>query len=129
MNALSSPATLEQRKAHARAWFESLRDDICAALEKLEDSLPAGGPLSERAAGRFARTPWQRTGEDGSDGGGFHFFAPVEIGKALAQIDGLGLDGQSRHFGKDGGAEALAVDGKRVATGLQSGDLVEPGSI
>ncbi len=33
--------TLEDRKAKARAWFEALRDDICAALEKVEDDAPS----------------------------------------------------------------------------------------
>ena len=32
--------TLDQRKTIASAWFESLRNDICAALEQLEDSAP-----------------------------------------------------------------------------------------
>ena len=31
---------LETRKTRARAWFESLRDDICAALEAVEAGLP-----------------------------------------------------------------------------------------
>jgi coproporphyrinogen III oxidase len=43
---------LESRKATARAWFESLRDDICAAFERLEDELPAGAPLADRDPGR-----------------------------------------------------------------------------
>ncbi len=63
---LPDAATLETRKGHARAWFERLRDDMCAALEAVEDALPAGSPLSERAAGRFKRTPWQRTDHSGS---------------------------------------------------------------
>jgi len=67
---LPDAATLEARKAHARAWFERLRDDMCAALEAVEDSLPAGSPLAERAAGRFKRTPWQRTDHSGRPGGG-----------------------------------------------------------
>ena len=54
----------------ARAWFERLRDDICAAFEAVEDALPAGAPLSDRAAGRFKRTPWQRTDHTGEPGGG-----------------------------------------------------------
>jgi coproporphyrinogen III oxidase len=63
-------ATLEQRKSRARAWFETLRDDICAAFEALEDALPAGAPLGDRAPGRFVRTPWERTDHSGKPGGG-----------------------------------------------------------
>jgi len=29
-------SVIEDRKARARKWFEALRDDICAAFEKLE---------------------------------------------------------------------------------------------
>ena len=61
---------LETRKARARAWFEQLRDDICAKLEALERALPAGAPLAGRAPGRFARTPWSRTDHSGAPGGG-----------------------------------------------------------
>ena len=53
----------------ARAWFESLRDRICAAFEAIEDG--AGRARSPAAPpGRFARTAWSRPTEDGSDGGG-----------------------------------------------------------
>ena len=61
---------IEARKTRARAWFERLRDDICAAFEALEDDLPASAPLADRAAGRFVRTPWSRTDHSGSPGGG-----------------------------------------------------------
>ena len=62
-------AMLEEQKAKAQKWFSALRDDICQALETLEDE--AGiGQMAGMAAGRFERTPWQRTGDDGSDGGG-----------------------------------------------------------
>jgi coproporphyrinogen III oxidase len=61
---------LESRKQRARSWFEALRDDICAAFESLEDALPPGAALAERAAGRFARTPWSRTDHTGNPGGG-----------------------------------------------------------
>jgi coproporphyrinogen III oxidase len=67
---LPDPATLEQRKSSARAWFETLRDKICAAFEALEDALPAGAPLSDRPAGRFVRTPWERADHNGKPGGG-----------------------------------------------------------
>ncbi len=67
---LPDPATLEARKDRARAWFERLRDDICVALEAVEDALPASSPVSDRAASRFARTPWQRADHTGAPGGG-----------------------------------------------------------
>jgi coproporphyrinogen III oxidase len=63
-------ADVETRKSRACAWFEKLRDDICAAFEALEDALPASAPFADRPAGRFARTPWQRTDHGGSPGGG-----------------------------------------------------------
>jgi len=59
---------LEGRKTRARAWFESLRDDICAALEALEDAAPPA--LHGATAGRFVRTPWTRTDHTGAAGGG-----------------------------------------------------------
>jgi coproporphyrinogen III oxidase len=62
------PADIETRKLRARAWFEELRDSICAALEKLEDDAPA--ELYEEAPGRFVRTPWERTDHTGVPGGG-----------------------------------------------------------
>jgi coproporphyrinogen III oxidase len=74
ITAMSSPLpdapTLEARKDRASAWFERLRDDICAAFEAVEQSLPRGAPLSDRAPGRFVRTPWQRTDHTGKPGGG-----------------------------------------------------------
>ena len=63
-------ADIEARKARARAWFETLRDDICAGLEELEDALPGQAPLAARPAGRFVRTPWNRTDHTGQPGGG-----------------------------------------------------------
>jgi coproporphyrinogen III oxidase len=60
----------EQHKETARSWFETLRDRIVAALEALEDALPAGAPFSDRPAGRFVRAPWSRTDHSGAPGGG-----------------------------------------------------------
>src|SRR6201981_510068 len=60
-----SESLSEARKARPPTWFETLRDDICAAFEALEAALPAHAPLADRAAGRFVRTPWTRAGHDG----------------------------------------------------------------
>lgn len=59
----------EAEKSQARDWFAALRDDICAALERLEDE-SEGAYGVEGPAGRFARTPWTRTDHSGAKGGG-----------------------------------------------------------
>ncbi len=69
-NPVPDPATLETRKTKARAWFEALRDEICASFEKLEDNLPAAAPHGHEKPGRFARTPWTRADHSGAPGGG-----------------------------------------------------------
>lgn len=51
-----------EQKLTARTWFESLRDQICAAFEAIEKE--AGSDAT------FNYTPWDRTEEDGSPGGG-----------------------------------------------------------
>ena len=61
---------IDTRKERARVWFETLRDQIVAAFEDLEDGLPAGAPLADRVPGRFVRTPWNRTDHGGAPGGG-----------------------------------------------------------
>ena len=62
------PEGLEDKKTRAAAWFAELRDRICAAFEAIEDDI--AGPLSDRPAGRFQRTPWTRTDHSGAPGGG-----------------------------------------------------------
>ncbi|MBO9451047.1 oxygen-dependent coproporphyrinogen oxidase [Tropicibacter sp. R16_0] len=59
----------ETEKTTAAAWFRSLRDEIVARFEALEES-HTSGPFSEMEAGRFDVTPTKRTAEDGSDAGG-----------------------------------------------------------
>ncbi len=53
-----SDPVMELRKEQARAWFEALRDRICAAFEALEDAAPDA--LYPGAPGRFERKPWTR---------------------------------------------------------------------
>ena len=64
----TDPAIIEDRKARARGWFEALRNEICTAFEQLEDDAPAA--LYPGDAGRFVRTPWDRTDHTGKPGGG-----------------------------------------------------------
>jgi coproporphyrinogen III oxidase len=67
---LTVPRDLEERKQTAQAWFEALRDRICAAFERLEDELPAGMPFAREPPGRFSRKPWDRIDHSGAAGGG-----------------------------------------------------------
>jgi coproporphyrinogen III oxidase len=71
---LQSPPAHAALQPEARAWFEGLRDRLCAAFETIEDEgagLQGAGSLP---AGRFTRTAWQRPAADSdtavSGGGG-----------------------------------------------------------
>ena len=59
---------LEEERARAKAWFEDLRNEICAEFKHIEHELV--GPMSDRAPGRFVQTPWTRTDHTGAPGGG-----------------------------------------------------------
>jgi coproporphyrinogen III oxidase len=64
-------SVVEAMKTRAETWFQSLRDDICAAFEAIEED--AEGPFfpeAPAAPGRFVRTPHARTNHDGTPGGG-----------------------------------------------------------
>jgi len=65
---MDASSEIESRKARAKSWFETLRNDICTAFEELEDDAPAS--LYPAQAGRFVRSPWQRTEAAGRPGGG-----------------------------------------------------------
>jgi coproporphyrinogen III oxidase len=67
MNAPASPATTDERKALARAWFAELQGLLCAQFEAIENEY--SGPPKE-PAGRFHRKNWRRPTEDNTDGGG-----------------------------------------------------------
>lgn len=56
-------------KPAAQAWFEALRDRICAAFEAIEDDF-GGEDAVDSPPGRFIRSSWRRPTEDGSEGGG-----------------------------------------------------------
>ncbi|WP_194097251.1 oxygen-dependent coproporphyrinogen oxidase [Marivivens aquimaris] len=60
---------MEQEKATAAAWFRTLRDQIVAAFENLEDTQETG-LFADQPAGRFEVTETKRSADDGSDAGG-----------------------------------------------------------
>lgn len=55
----------DHQKKQASSWFEQLRDDLCMALESLEDEVTGPNTTSANESGRFQRSPWQRPGGGG----------------------------------------------------------------
>ena len=55
----------DPQQLRAQAWFQSLRDQLCAAFETLEDEVEGPAP-----AGRFERSTWVRPDPSGAPGGG-----------------------------------------------------------
>nr|WP_292052093.1 MULTISPECIES: oxygen-dependent coproporphyrinogen oxidase [unclassified Brevundimonas] len=53
-----TPELMIERRERARVWFETLRDQIHAGFEALEDAAPSD--LYQGEPGRFVRTPWDR---------------------------------------------------------------------
>ena len=69
MKVTNMSAEMKAEKAEAAAWFRTLRDQIVAAFEGLEDNHDTG-PLSDQAPGRFEVTETKRDADDGADAGG-----------------------------------------------------------
>ena len=58
-------------KQRAEEWFRRLRDDLCMALESIEDDVEGPNGSSKLEAGRFQQKAWERPSEgDGNGGGG-----------------------------------------------------------
>jgi coproporphyrinogen III oxidase len=79
-------SVLDQRKARARTWLESLRDRIVAAFERLEDEAPP--ELYGPTPGRFELTPWIREAGGGGVMGMMHGRLFEKVGVHVSTIQG-----------------------------------------
>jgi len=77
---------LDAQKARAKAWFESLRDQICAAFETLEDEAPA--ELYGDKPGRFELKPWDRPAGGGGVMGMMHGRLFEKVGVHVSTVFG-----------------------------------------
>ena len=100
--------SFDERKTRASAWFRSLRDDIVAAFEALEDS-QISGPFAAAPAGRFDVSETKRASDDGSDAGG-GLMSVMRGGRVFEKV-GVNV---STVFGKLGEAAQKAMAARGV---------------
>jgi coproporphyrinogen III oxidase len=99
----------DDRKSRASTWFRSLRDDIVAAFEALEDA--QGGDVP---AGRFDVSETQRTSEDGSDAGG-GLMSVMRGGRVFEKV-GVNV---STVYGQLGDRAVAAMSSRKNMDGLK----------
>ena len=103
---------IETKKPDAEDWFRTLRDQICAEFEMIEDTAHGEAP-----AGRFERKQWQRPTDDGSNGGGGEISAMrgrvfEKVGVNISTVSGI----FSEQFRKE--IKGAASDGRFWASGI-----------
>jgi coproporphyrinogen III oxidase len=101
----------ESQQSQAQAWFEELRDRLCAAFEAIEDEYVAASP-SKGPAGRFERKAWAR---EGGGGGVMALMRGRAFEKIGVNVSTVGGEFSPEFRGQIPGAEA---DGKFWASGV-----------
>jgi coproporphyrinogen III oxidase len=110
--------TLANQKQKAAAWFEDLRNQICAAFEQLEDE-QISGAHSDLPAGRFERTPWDRTDQVTGDAGGGGVMSVMRRGRLFEKV-GVNISSVQGQFAPEfaGQMKGAATDPRFFATGI-----------
>ncbi|MEM6440443.1 MAG: oxygen-dependent coproporphyrinogen oxidase [Pseudomonadota bacterium] len=109
---VQTPPVGEAEKARAAAWFEELRDRICAEFERLEDEQTTG-PFADLPAGRFERKRTRRAGEGEGDQGGGEM--SVMRGGRLFEKVGVNI---STVYGELGGPARKSLTARKEIPGL-----------
>jgi len=81
-----TPTLMVEHRERARVWFETLRDQIHAGFEALEDAAPAD--LFPGEPGRFVRTPWERKEGGGGVMGMMHGRLFEKVGVHCSTVHG-----------------------------------------
>ena len=103
----------DDRKAQVSAWFRTLRDQIVAAFEALEDS-QTNGPFADQPAGRFEVNETTRASGDGSDSGGV-LMSVMRGGRVFEKV-GVNV---STVFGELGEKAQSAMAARKAISGMQ----------
>jgi coproporphyrinogen III oxidase len=104
----------DPERTRARAWFESLRDSICAAFEALEAAQDAG-PFADLPPGRFARKETRRASEGEADAGG-GVMAVMREGRVFEKV-GVNV---STVYGALGAQAQRSLTARKEVPGLEA---------
>lgn len=109
---------LTDQKKKAAAWFEDLRNQICAAFEQLEDE-QLSGSFADLPAGRFERTAWDRTDQVTGLPGGGGVMSVMRGGRLFEKV-GVNISTVHGQFAPEFAAQmkGAASDPRFFATGI-----------